>query len=178
MGKRGPQPEPEALVKAKRNPSKKQLPKKKAPRKSKIPKAPTYLTAGAAREWKRLVPKLVELQLATELDVPALAAYCLNYDRFRQAELDIRRNGILVKVGKNGAKQSNPYLPVSNRALAEMQKFFAAFGLTPSARMGLGISLETRTPPKTDEKKKEKPIERVLDRMSKTGLTNPHRAEA
>lgn len=105
------------------------------------PDAPEHLTAAAREEWDRIVVELLALGILTHLDRGALAAYCQAYGRWsaaetalaRMAERDAVTDGLIVKT-KSGNLIQNPLVGAANKAMADMVRYAAEFGLTPSAR--------------------------------------------
>ncbi len=100
-----------------------------------LPQPPLPLSRLARKEWERIGGLLLSLRILTELDLSALAAYCVVYGRWVEAENDLRRRGVMVPA-KPGSKNLilNPFLSVSNKALQQMLRLLAEFGLTPSTR--------------------------------------------
>lgn len=76
---------------------------------------------------------LVQLRVLTEADRAALAAYCVSWARWVDAEEQVARLGTVVKTA-NGNLIQNPYLSIANRALMDMAKLAREFGMTPSSR--------------------------------------------
>ncbi len=77
--------------------------------------------------------KLLEsARILKESDRDALAAYCVIYTRWANAEREIKKQGPVIKVGKS--IQLSPYLTVANRCMEQMMRLWAEFGLTPSSR--------------------------------------------
>lgn len=105
------------------------------------PDVPEHLTAAARDEWNRIVDELVGLGILTHLDRGALAAYCQAYGRWsaaetalaRMAERDAVSDGLIVRT-KSGNLIQNPLVGAANKAMADMVRYAAEFGLTPSAR--------------------------------------------
>jgi P27 family predicted phage terminase small subunit len=105
------------------------------------PDAPEHLTDAARAEWDRIVVDLLALGILTDLDRGALAAYCQAYGRWsaaetalaRMAERDAVTDGLIVKT-KSGNLIQNPLVGAANKAMADMVRYAAEFGLTPSAR--------------------------------------------
>ena len=99
-----------------------------------LPRCPDYVPEGVARdEWKRLARDLYDAGLLAAVDRNALGAYCVVYARWVEAEAEVAKRGPVVKtVGGNVIQ--NPYLSVANRALEQMNKLAAEFGMTPSSR--------------------------------------------
>jgi len=105
------------------------------------PKPPEHLTDAARAEWDRVVVDLVTLKILTDLDRAALAAYCQAYGRWSAAETALARmadkdavtDGLIVRT-KSGNLIQNPLVGAANKAMADMVRYAAEFGLTPSAR--------------------------------------------
>lgn len=78
---------------------------------------------------------LLQMRVLTELDLSALAAYCVVYGRWMEAERQIMRKGLLIPA-KPGSKNKiqNPMLAVANKAFQQMSQLLGEFGLTPSSR--------------------------------------------
>ena len=110
-----------------------------------MPDAPGHLTEAARIEWDRIVRELVAMKLMTELDRAALAAYCQAYGRWSSAETALARmaardattDGLIVKT-RSGNLIQNPLVGAANKAMADMVRYAAEFGLTPSARTRVG----------------------------------------
>jgi len=94
---------------------------------------PAGLSAIAREEWRSVVPELLRLQVLSKIDGKALAAYCHSYARWRQAEAEIDRLGLIID-GKR-----NPAVAMSSDALKLMKSFLIEFGMTPAARTRLKI---------------------------------------
>ncbi len=105
------------------------------------PEPPEHLTDAASEEWARIVVELVTLRILTHLDRGALAAYCQAYGRWSAAETALARmaardavtDGLIIKT-KSGNLIQNPLVGAANKAMADMVRYAAEFGLTPSAR--------------------------------------------
>lgn len=123
------------------------------------PDAPSHLTAPAHEEWNRIVTELDALGILTRLDRGALAAYCQAYGRWSAAETALARmaakdaltDGLIVRT-KAGNLIQNPLVGAANKAMGDMVRYAAEFGLTPSARTRVaGLSSESHVPSIYDE---------------------------
>ena len=98
-------------------------------------RCPDYVPEGPARdEWKRLVGDLYDAGLYTAVDRNALGMYCVVFARWVDAEAKVTENGGPVVKTKDGNVIQNPFLSVANRALEQLNKMAAEFGMTPSSR--------------------------------------------
>jgi P27 family predicted phage terminase small subunit len=91
------------------------------------------LNALAKKEWCRLVPELLKHGLLTKIDRAALAAYCVTYGRWIEAEVQLKTEGLTIKT-PSGYEQASPWLSVANKALALMRSYASEFGLSPATR--------------------------------------------
>jgi P27 family predicted phage terminase small subunit len=102
------------------------------------PNAPTWLHREAKREWRRIVPELEALGLLTNLDRSALAGYCQSYARWYEAEVAIRRDGMIMTTA-TGYQQQTPAVGIARQALSDMRAFASEFGLSPAARTRISV---------------------------------------
>ncbi|WP_323768596.1 phage terminase small subunit P27 family [Marinovum sp.] len=111
------------------------------------PDAPDHLTDVARAEWDRIVTELTALGLLTRLDRGSLAAYCQAWGRWRTAEEALARmagrdsatEGLMIRT-KSGNFIQNPLVGTANKAMADMLRYAAEFGMTPSARSRIRTS--------------------------------------
>jgi len=112
-----------------------------------IPEPPSFLDGYACDEWHRVARELFHLKLLAKVDVQSLAAYCQSYSRWRTAEetlADVARrdpltHGLLCK-GGDAQPVQNPLIRIADRAMQQMVRYAAEFGLTPSARARIAAS--------------------------------------
>lgn len=139
---RGAKPKPTALKLIQGNPGKRALPKNEPkPKPIKSPRPPVSLGDAAKKEWNRVTKELASLGLVSNLDTSALAAYCIAFERFKEANEALREvakkdplfKGMMIKT-TGGNWIQNPLVGVARRAADDMLKFAAEFGMTPSAR--------------------------------------------
>jgi len=146
---RGRKPTPTHLKLVRGNPGKRALPKKgdEIPVVIEEVSPPPFLSDDAKVEWGRMMQALVALKLVSSLDRAAFAAYCQAYGRWAQAERalatmrerDPNAAGLLVKTTGDNIVQ-NPLVGIANKAMADMVRYAAEFGMTPSARVRLNGS--------------------------------------
>ena len=129
---RGRKPKPTRLKVLAGNPGRRPINKREPQFGNQMPAPPAHLDRLARQEWKRMCTLLESARILGEADRDALAAYCVVFTRWAQAERDIKKHGPVIKVG--GSIQLSPYLTVANRCLEQMLRFWAEFGLTPTSR--------------------------------------------
>jgi len=98
-----------------------------------MPPCPDHIQGPARKEWRRASRKLFRVGLLTEIDGPALAAYCEAYARWAEATAQVSRFGMIVK-SPGGYPMPSPFLSIIKAALAQMKGFRVEFGMTPSSR--------------------------------------------
>ncbi len=148
---RGRKPKPTKIKKLAGNPGKRALnPAEPEPRVV-APQAPAHLSDDEKAKWNDLVKELSPLGLLTSIDIDALSFYCVVYGRWVKAETMVREKGEIIKTAAGNIIQ-NPYLSIANRALDQLNKLGAEFGMTPSSRSRV----------KTDLVDPEQELERML----------------
>jgi len=103
------------------------------------------LTGQALEAWLRLAPELHRLNLLTVLDVGPFSAYCCAYAHWRQAEEALQGSEALTIKTAEGHPRLNPLVRITSRAMDDMRRIGAEFGLSPNARLRLsGITPPAR----------------------------------
>jgi P27 family predicted phage terminase small subunit len=108
-----------------------------------IPERPDYLDAFGREAWDRLIPKLDELGILSEVDSEAIVLYCQAYSRWRLASLDIAKNGVTTMSAFDSVK-SNPAVAVAVQAERMMASILTEFGMTPSSRSRVKVDTTSR----------------------------------
>jgi P27 family predicted phage terminase small subunit len=108
------------------------------------PNPPTWMSAEAKAEWKRVVPGLQRLDLLKEEDRATLTAYCETWAQFVTATRMVNREGItteVVSVSASGSETvrtvAHPAVAIASRAGRELRGYAAQFGLSPSSEQAL-----------------------------------------
>lgn len=128
------------------------MPRKKTPPRSPSPPAlecPAHLNDEARAEWIRLVALLAAAKLLENVDRAALAAYCVAYARWCEAEREISNSGLIVR-SPNGYPIQSPYLAVANKAMTQMKTFLDAFGMSPTSRKRVAVKTKAAAEPDDD----------------------------
>lgn len=140
MGRRGPAPLPTKVKQLRGNPGKRPLNEDEPELPARAPRCPGHLKGEARAEWKRVASTLNTAGLLTQVDRAALAVYCQAWSRWVKAEEQVARHGEIVKTVSGNLIQ-NPYLSIANRSMKQLQTLAREFGMTPSARSQLHMSL-------------------------------------
>lgn len=137
----GRKPKPTRLKLLAGNPGKRPLNNREPqpPKRKRLPSPPGHLGEIAAHEWRRTGKILQRIGLLTQIDLAALEAYCVTYERWVEAEKQVQKLGPIVKT-KNGNLIQNPYLAVANRAMKELRAWLSEFGMTPSSRSRVKVN--------------------------------------
>lgn len=101
--------------------------------------APEWLTPEAKEEWGRTGQRLLTAGLMTEADTPALLLYCEAWSTWRHAMAKVAEFGLVIKT-KSAYLVPSPYLLIANKAMDQMLKILAEFGMTPSSRARVSTS--------------------------------------
>lgn len=105
------------------------------------PKMPSHLTSAARKEWKRILPLLLQRGSLTEGDSAALALYSECHARWLQAKKDVDENGITLTttvLDSHGqaisTRKTNPALRTLENCERSLRNFLREMGLTPTTR--------------------------------------------
>lgn len=104
-----------------------------------MPTCPKELKGAAKRRWNELVAILADTGLLTQADRDAMAAYCVIWARWRDAE-DRLQNEPTVITSPEGGTYQNPTLHVSNKCFEQMCKLWSVLGLDPVSRTRLQVN--------------------------------------
>lgn len=129
---RGRKPTPTALKIVRGNPCKRALPENEpTPQAGAV--ARDWLSPLAAERWPTIARQLQGAQVLTVMDAPALALYCNALVRWKQANEQLAKLGLVARA-PSGYPIQSPYLSVANKAFDQMAKMLVEFGMTPSSR--------------------------------------------
>lgn len=98
---------------------------------------PATLPAEVHEVWRAVITDLGGSNYMRPSFVPSLNAYCQAVYLHAQASANIAQYGVLVK-GTNGP-MPNPLIKVQKDAAATMLRYAETLGLTPAARIRLGL---------------------------------------
>lgn len=90
-----------------------------------------------------MAQQLFDLDLLTDVDRAALAAYCQCWARWVEAEKKIRKEG-MVTYTESGYPILSPWWTVSQASLKQMRAFLVEFGMSPSSRSR--VKVKTKEP--------------------------------
>ena len=138
---RGRKPTPTHLKLVRGNPGKRPLNASEPVPQLTLPSPPAELCPDARVEWERVAGELHRIGILSSIDRAPLAAYCQAYGRWivaeraiaKMAERDQMTEGLMIKT-TNGNAVQNPLVGTANKAMGDMVRYAAEFGMTPSAR--------------------------------------------
>lgn len=105
---------------------------------SKTPAPPTGLLATTRAEWKTFWGSELAQLVEQDTDLPALERLFSYYDEHRRAMKMARKERLVV--GSKGQTVLNPLLKYTESLAKEIRALEDRFGLTPKARLTLGIT--------------------------------------
>jgi P27 family predicted phage terminase small subunit len=127
-----------------------------------VPKMPSYLSTDARREWRRLLPLLMERGSLTAGDAQGLALHCETFARWVTCQKQINEEGLMQTVtvlDKHGEKvtrtKPHPCLKIAQDCERSLRVSLASMGLTPQSR-------EKVIPAKPVEEKTESTFSRLM----------------
>jgi P27 family predicted phage terminase small subunit len=156
---RGTRPKPTKIKEMLGNPGKRPLNEREPLPIPGIPACPKWLTGIARQEWEEITPQLDRMGVLYRTDGKALAAYCVCYARWRQAELRVAKEGqvveepVLARIGTTDnltvvghRLKRHPATIIAKEMAHEMRAFLIEFGMTPSARTRIEVDPTKKLP--------------------------------
>jgi P27 family predicted phage terminase small subunit len=134
MAKTGPKPQPAVVRELRGNPGRRPIAGGEIHLPACIPDPPDYLSDEALPFWIETAAKLEVMGVMTEVDQQALALLAEHQATFWTAKAEVRRSGLVVKIGGGDYYQQNPFLIVMNKAEKQIRDLLGEFGMTPSSR--------------------------------------------
>lgn len=141
---RGPKPKPTHLKLLAGNPGHRPLNQAEPEAPTARPSVPEYLDDAARAEWNRICKVLEQMGLLSTADRTALAAYCVCYSRWVEAERNVKKSGTIVKSPDKGFPMKSPFLSIAESAMQQMIRLSVEFGLTPSSRSRIRVAPGSR----------------------------------
>jgi P27 family predicted phage terminase small subunit len=92
---------------------------------SRVPTVPSWLSSDAKREWRRVMPALVDRRILTEADLGSLEHYCVACGRIREIERLIQGGGAVIDPAT---------FRMQDKAMQTARQLAAELGLTPVSR--------------------------------------------
>jgi P27 family predicted phage terminase small subunit len=135
-----------------------------------LPPMPRHMSAEALKEWKRVTPLLLELNLLSQVDRAAIELYCRAYGRLQQVERALTaRQAQLLAEDKDptealfwqtptGFQRESALARQAAELSQQVDRYLASFGMSPSSRSRVTASrndAQFRLPGMDDD---EKPI--------------------
>jgi P27 family predicted phage terminase small subunit len=149
---KGRKPKPTALKEVAGNPGKRKLNRDEPRPELGRPSCPLHIetNATAKAEWDAIIPQLEQMGVLAKIDRAALAAYCMCYARWIQAEGEVTVRGLLVEepiINSEGELvgtkvKKNPAVTIAKDEKSQMRAFLALFGMDPSSRSRLRVGKE------------------------------------
>ena len=127
-----------------------------------LPKMPSYLSTDARKEWRRLLPLLMNRGSLTAGDAQGLALHCETFARWVTCQKKINEEGlmqtvtVLDKAGQQVTRtKPHPCLKIAQDCERSLRVSLASMGLTPQSR-------EKIIPAKLAEKKEESNFSKMM----------------
>ncbi|ALK09505.1 phage terminase small subunit P27 family [Blastochloris viridis] len=95
---------------------------------TRAPAPPAWLSPEAKKEWRRVMPILIERRILTTADLGSLESYCTSIGAMRDAQRILNEEGLVIE-GKR-----HPAFGIMNAAQTTARLCAAELGLTPVSR--------------------------------------------
>lgn len=83
----------------------------------------------ARREWKRIIPQLLKIEVVGNLDLANIAGYCVSFANYQKATAELEEQQLVT------SDRSNPYIDVQAKYAQEMRRFGELCGMSVGARL-------------------------------------------
>lgn len=104
----------------------------------KVPAPPKEMTPEAKKEWRRVMPVLVDRRVLSAADLAAVERYCDATGDIAIARARIRLDGDYVE-NRLGELKRHPAFATLRESTAEARRWAAELGLTPASRSRVEI---------------------------------------
>lgn len=112
------------------------------------PAAPATLGRIGKDEWRRITTEMAELGVISRVERSAIERYCLAYQREREAEQIVKKEGRFITTPKGEVKE-HPASRAARDYAAQCVRLLIEFGMTPCSRSKLHVKKKENT--NTDE---------------------------
>jgi len=83
-------------------------------------RCPKHLTGEAAAAWRWLIPTLRKRGTIEPADLATLEICCVNFARWRHAEVELSKAGVPLIKGADGQARPSPYVAISRAAQRDL----------------------------------------------------------
>ena len=97
-----------------------------------VPRAPRWMNEDAAREWRRVMPELVERRILTNADMGSVENFCVAMAMVRAMQRQMDVEGITIMTPKGLA--AHPAVRIQSDAMTRARLLSDILGLNPVAR--------------------------------------------
>jgi len=146
VGRRGPPKKPAALKVVQGTFRPDRAPKSPSRAQSGAPRAPKGMSQLGLGCWRRMVPRLIEAQVLTELDREMLAAFCECWAAYWDLKAIVQKEGYTT-MGSRGNLRPHPAVGAMKVQLDYVVRLGREFGLTPASRSRIEALPEPPTDP-------------------------------
>ncbi|MHA2231083.1 MAG: phage terminase small subunit P27 family [Candidatus Hodarchaeales archaeon] len=100
---------------------------------------PSYIGEYGNELWHRVGPTLIKAGVLTSLDAETFEILCITYDRIRQFQKILDKEGCIISDARKSQKR-HPAVGLLNQYLHTFLKLSEEFRLTPNSRERYGFN--------------------------------------
>ncbi|HIF50431.1 MAG TPA: phage terminase small subunit P27 family [Thiotrichaceae bacterium] len=104
-------------------------------------RSPTWLSDGARKCWDMNAATMIGAGVLTKLDADMFSAYCESFSLWQRAHEQLEGSS-LIHENESGYKQQNGLIGIINKSQDQLVKLAREFGMTPSARTNIRLTVE------------------------------------
>lgn len=110
---------------------------------SEVPSAPDHFNEVAVKIWDKAVKLLHAKKILSEVDMPALQAYCFDAAMIIEAEIELSKPGgkVMPMEDRQGNSRmvKSPWIEIRNKSIVNVNALGSKFGFTPSDRAKISM---------------------------------------
>jgi len=116
------------------NPGKRPLPEDEPQPELGVPEMPSWLSAEAKKEWKRMSSELMELRILSVTDRAVLTLWCETWADWREMKKRLTKRGRTYTNKKSGVHHYRPETVLAREAEKTLCRLICELGQSPASR--------------------------------------------
>ena len=108
-----------------------------------VEKPPAWLSPAAKKEWRRVVPQLLKINVVGNLDLSSIAGYCETFAQWVAVTKELHTQDLVITT-EDGRMYENPLVKLQTSYAQEMRRFSDMAGLSISARLKASATMQNK----------------------------------
>lgn len=108
-----------------------------------VEKPPAWLSPAAKKEWRRVVPQLLKINVIGNLDLSSIAGYCETFAQWVAVTKELHTQDLVITT-EDGRMYENPLVKLQMSYAQEMRRFSDMAGLSINARLKASATMQNK----------------------------------